>query len=81
MTPTPVYTIAAMQARFETLRAQIAKIEATSPRIERDRIYATLIDEEKKRWKAAIKIHEDGLFEMKQELSLLARALGGKFVR
>ena len=77
MSTTP-YSREAMSKRFADLGKQIAKIESTSPRIERDAKNAMLNDGQKKGFKALIKRHEGGLAELKTEYAFLAKSLGGK---
>lgn len=71
-----------MRARFAELRDQIAAIEATSIplREERDAIYAKAqkVADTAKPLELKILSAEVGLYEAKNELAMLSRALGGK---
>ncbi len=73
-----VFTKEAMQARMAALNEIIAGIEASSPRLERDANYTSLTVSEQADYDARIKAHEVDLFDLKQELAFLARALGGR---
>lgn len=72
------YSREAMLARFEELGGQIAQIEETSPRKERDEKFAGLTVNELEAYKPLIREHEKGLFDLKQEHASLARALGAR---
>jgi hypothetical protein len=70
-----IYSREAMELAFKQLREEIEKIETNSPRLERDRLYEDLKPSELRRYDQLIKEHERGLFDKKQELGNLARAL------
>jgi uncharacterized coiled-coil DUF342 family protein len=71
-----------MRARFQELRDQIAAIEAASGplRAKRDAIHAEAqkIADKAKPLDRQILSAEAGLYELKNELAMLARALGGQ---
>jgi hypothetical protein len=64
-----------MQKEFLRLREEIEQIEATSPRKERDERFASLPPSELERYKNDILLHEGGLFDKRQTLASLARAI------
>lgn len=72
------YSREAMLARFEELGRQIAQIEETSPRKERDENFENLTTAELAAYKVSIRSHEEGLYDLKQEYASLALALGAR---
>lgn len=69
------YSRAVMQARFTELGEAIARIENSSPRLERDALYETLTPGQLTDYRKRILKHEEGLFDLKQQYASLARAL------
>jgi len=69
----------AMRARFHELRAQIKDIESKSApfRQEHDRVAQTM-EAKCKELAAKFKAIEAPLFDLKNEMGMIARALGGK---
>lgn len=69
------YSREVMEQRFQDLKEKIDKIEAESPRHERDRLYETLNPVQLAEFRKRILAHEEGLFDLKQQYASLARAL------
>lgn len=78
---TQKFTPELMKSRFEELRAEIERIESTSPRLDRDNRFQDLTQRELKEFDALIALHEKGLFELKNEFGFLAKGLGGRSMR
>lgn len=73
-----IYSPEKMRERFSIVKAEVERIESTSPRLERDANFLNLTQHELMKYDEKIAKHEEGLFELKQELGFLARSLGGR---
>lgn len=68
-----------LRMRFHELRRRIGEVEAVSTPIrqQRDELLASVRDQELA-LNEQIRAAEDGLFDMKQEMAMISRALGGQ---